>query len=343
MNLSNEMKFAVLTAVASVVAFAVFDSLTAALAVGILIVLEVSLSFDNAVLNAKVLKGMSAEWQQRFLTWGMLIAVFGMRVVFPIAIVSIASGLSLMDVSTMTLNNPEKYAKMLEETHYMLSAFGGTFLFIVFLEFLYDSEREEKWFKPVENFFAKVGHLEGISILTVLSVILTVSSLVPTEHQLEVLFSSLIAVVISLALSISTEYLEKFQEGLKNYSTKSVVSAGLISFIYLEVLDASFSLDGVLGAFAISKFIIVIAVGLGIGALFVRAITLQLVRSGTLDNYIYLEHGAHYAIGALAFIMALSMFMHVNEVIAGTIGALFIGLGYWSSLKHKKNHPEMYQ
>ena len=112
MNLSNEMKFAVLAAVASVVSFAIFDSLTAALAVGILIVLEVSLSFDNAVLNAKVLKGMSAEWQQRFLTWGMLIAVFGMRVIFPIAIVSIASGMSLMDVSTMTLNDPEKYAKM---------------------------------------------------------------------------------------------------------------------------------------------------------------------------------------------------------------------------------------
>ena len=59
----------------------------------VLSVLEISLSFDNAVVNATVLEDMDKVWQRRFLTWGMLIAVFGMRFVFPLAIVAIAAGL----------------------------------------------------------------------------------------------------------------------------------------------------------------------------------------------------------------------------------------------------------
>jgi hypothetical protein len=92
----------------------------------------------------------------------------------------------------------------------------------------------------------------------------------------------------------------------------------------LEILDASFSFDGVIGAFALSSDIFIIMVGLGIGAMYVRSITIHLVEAGTLTEYKYLEHGAHYAIGALALIMFIKMFTEVNELIVGGLGIAFI-------------------
>jgi len=106
--------------------------------------------------------------------------------------------------------------------------------------------------------------------------------------------------------------------------------------LYLEVLDASFSFDGVIGAFAITKDIIIIMIGLGVGAWFVRSMTIYLVEKGTLSAYIYLEHGAHYAIGALALIMIASVKFHIPEVITGLIGIAFIGLAFMSSVKHRR-------
>ena len=88
-------------------------------------------------------------------------------------------------------------------------------------------------------------------------------------------------------------------------------------FLYLEVLDASFSFDGVIGAFAITNDIVLMALGLGIGAMYVRSLTVYLVRQGTLDDYVYLEHGAHYAIGALAVILLVTIQYEINEVITG--------------------------
>jgi hypothetical protein len=102
------------------------------------------------------------------------------------------------------------------------------------------------------------------------------------------------------------------------------------------VLDASFSFDGVIGAFAITKDVVIIMLGLGVGALFVRSITIYLVRQGTLSAYRYLDHGAHYAVGALATIMVISMHFHVPELITGLIGILFISAGVWSSVRHNK-------
>jgi hypothetical protein len=101
--------------------------------------------------------------------------------------------------------------------------------------------------------------------------------------------------------------------------------AGFMSFLYLEVLDASFSFDGVLGAFAVTKDVVLIAIGLGIGALWVRSLTIFMVRRGTLDSYKYIEHGAHYTIAILASIFILSIFINVPEVIVGLVGIGVIG------------------
>jgi hypothetical protein len=115
-----------------------------------------------------------------------------------------------------------------------------------------------------------------------------------------------------------------------------LVSAGLISFLYLELMDASFSFDGVNAAFAVSSNIITIAVGLGIGALFIRTLTVYLVNQGVLDEYLYLEHGAHWAIGILAVLLFMGIFVHVPELVTGLMGVLFIGSSFVQSLTEKR-------
>ena len=108
--------------------------------------------------------------------------------------------------------------------------------------------------------------------------------------------------------------------------------AAFFMFLYLEVIDASFSFDGVIGAFAITNDIFEMALGLGIGAMYIRSLTVYLVRKGTLDDYVYLEHGAHYAIGALAVILLVTIKYEIPEVITGLVGVALIGLSFASSV-----------
>ena len=109
---------------------------------------------------------------------------------------------------------------------------------------------------------------------------------------------------------------------------------------YLEVLDASFSFDGVIGAFAVTTDPIIIAIGLGVGAFYVRSITIYLVHQGTLSDYRYLDHGAHWAIGALAALLMISIGVHVPEIITGLIGVAFIGAAFYMSLRANKLDAE---
>ena len=111
-----------------------------------------------------------------------------------------------------------------------------------------------------------------------------------------------------------------------------VAKNGLASFLYLEILDASFSLDSCIGALVISKDIFIIAGGLAIGAMFVRSTTLQLVESGTLNEYKYLEHGAFYAIACLSGIMFASTMIHIPELVTGVLSVSFIAAAYWHSV-----------
>lgn len=301
----------------------------------ILIILEMSISFDNAVVNARILKDMSTVWQQRFLTWGMVIAVFGMRVVLPLSIVAIVSGLGFFEVTNMALNDQEQYAKHIEDSSYIISSFGGMFLLMVFLSFMFDKEKDVHWIGFLERTFSKIGKLDSFTVAFALTLLMITAYNVPQKEQFSVVISGLIGLVLFILLNSLSSYMESIKETATTVK-KSIVSAGFISFMYLEVLDASFSLDGVIGAFAITKDVVIITLGLGIGALFVRSMTVSLVRRGTLNSFIYLEHGAHYAIGSLAVIMFLHMFMHVTSLITGTIGVIFIGAGIYSSIRHKK-------
>ena len=291
---------------------------------GVLAILEVSLSFDNAVVNAKILGDMDEVWQKRFLTWGMIIAVFGMRFLFPLIIVGISSHMNIMDALNLALHKPEEYKEILEKTIDYVYAFGGAFLLMVGLDFFFDEEKEVFWVKWIEQnqLIENLGKVDAIELILATGVGL-VLTYVTKDYAISLSYFSgmlLHSLINSLDNLLGTD-------GVKN---------GLMGLIYLEILDASFSFDGVIGAFAISMNVLIIMLGLGIGALFVRSLTLHFVRTNKLAEYIYLEAGAHYAIISLAVIMFLEIFHHIPEIVSGTIGIVFITLSFISSLKEKR-------
>jgi uncharacterized protein len=300
----------------------------------ILGVLEVSLSFDNAVVNASVLKRMDERWQRYFLTWGILIAVFGMRLVFPIAIVSAATDIGFLGVADMALRDPATYSQHLTDAHVQIAAFGGMFLLMVFFSFIFDEGRELHWLGKIEEKMASFGKLESIEIILALGLLLATQNWLPEAMRLEALVAGVAGVILFVIVDSLDALFEDEEEG--EQLAAAVKKAGMMSFLYLEVLDASFSFDGVIGAFAITQDVVIIMLGLAIGAMFVRSLTVYLVRQGTLDEYVFLEHGAHYAIGALAGIMLVSINHHIPEVITGLVGAAFIGLSVLSSIRYKK-------
>ncbi|GHV08887.1 hypothetical protein AGMMS50229_18020 [Campylobacterota bacterium] len=305
--------------------------------VAVLGVMEVSLSFDNAVVNASVLKEMSEKWQTIFLTVGILVAVFGMRLFFPIAIVAIATGLGMGEVTAMALNNPDEYSAHLTSAHAGIATFGGMFLLLVFFSFLLDEEKETHWLEAIEERLAKLGKIDSAAVLIALIILFGMYLWLPldTAAKLTVVSAGLGGVILFVAVS-SLDSLFESKEGGEE-AVKVAKRSGIAAFLYLEVLDASFSFDGVIGAFAITRDVVIIMLGLAIGAMFVRSLTVHLVRNGTLDEYIFLEHGAHYAIGTLAFIMLAGIVVHVSEVITGLIGVAFIALAFFSSLCHKRS------
>ncbi|MGW1714359.1 DUF475 domain-containing protein [Streptomyces sp. NPDC002156] len=329
--------------------------------VAILSILEISLSFDNAVVNAGILKKMSAFWQKIFLTIGVLIAVFGMRLVFPVVIVAISASMGPIEAIDLAFNNKDQYEQLVTDAHPAIAAFGGMFLLMIFLDFIFE-DRDIKWLGWLERPLAKLGKVDMLSVCIALAVLLVSALTFATNaHQHggahvdkaeTVLLSGiggLITYMIVGGLSGFFENrLEEAEEreheeeeeaertGKKKPAVVMVGQAAFFMFLYLEVLDASFSFDGVIGAFAITNDIVLMALGLGIGAMYVRSLTVYLVRQGTLDDYVYLEHGAHYAIGALAAILLVTIQYQINEVITGLVGVVLIGASFWSSVRRNK-------
>lgn len=305
----------------------------------VLAVLEVSLSFDNAAVNASILKDMDPVWQRRFLTWGIAIAVFGMRIVFPLVIVMVAASLGPVEAMRLALNEPAEYQRIVSDAHVGLMGFGGAFLGMVGLKYFFDAEKEVNWIEAIERPLAKVANIEAIAIGVVLAGTWAVASVLAEEEALTFLIAAIAGLLTYLAVEIVNHLLEP-----PTPTTGDVAKAGFGAFLYLEVLDASFSFDGVIGAFALTNNLIIIAIGLGIGAMFVRSMTIFLVNKGTMSEYRYLEHGAFYAIIALAVIMYCNTFVHIPEVITGVIGAVLIGLAFWSSVRWNRAnagaHPE---
>ncbi|MFD4608461.1 MULTISPECIES: DUF475 domain-containing protein [unclassified Streptomyces] len=329
--------------------------------VAILSILEISLSFDNAVVNAGILKKMNAFWQKIFLTVGVLIAVFGMRLVFPVVIVAISAKMGPVEAVDLALNNKDHYQQLVTDAHPAIAAFGGMFLLMIFLDFIFE-DRDIKWLPWIERPLAKLGRIDMLSVCIALAVLLITAFTFATHaHQhagahvdkaQTVLISGIAGLITYMVVGGLSGYFEdKLEEdeereheeeeeaartGRKRSAVALAGKAAFFMFLYLEVLDASFSFDGVIGAFAITNDIVLMALGLGIGAMYVRSLTVYLVRQGTLDDYVYLEHGAHYAIGALAVILMVTIQYQINEVITGLVGVVLIAWSFWSSVRRNR-------
>jgi len=292
--------------------------------------IEVTFSFDNAVVNAKVLGTLSLFWQKIFVTLGVLIAVFGMRIVFPILVVMLTSRLGWGDVVTLALQHPNEYAARLTEAHTGIASFGGLFLLMLALQFFFDPERKVHWITRFERPLQRSG--SWLFYTSVSFLILVVVSFSPMNKRPMDTFAAGVAGIITyLLVQLLTSVFD--HDGNAGHSIQKAGVAGFIGFLYLEVLDASFSFDGVIGAFAITNNVVLIAAGLGIGALWVRSLTLFMVRHKLLESYRFLEHGAHYTIGILALILLFSLFKDVPEYVAGSIGVVIIGLAIVSSIR----------
>ncbi len=303
----------------------------------VLAVLETSLSFDNAVVNAMKLEKMSEKWRHRFLTWGIAIAVFGMRFLFPVLVVAIFAKLDMLTVTRIALTDSQQYASYLHATHAPIVTFGGMFLVLLFLNYFFDHKKEVHWIKCIEKPLAHMDHIRGIEIIISLLMLVGVQSFMSAESKVPVIMSGIAGIITFLAIDGMANFLEKHEEMRAAQAvSQGAKSVGLISFIYLELIDASFSLDGVLGAFALSNDVLIITIGLAIGAMFVRSLTIMLVEKKTLAKFLYLEHGAHWAIGALAVIMLISTVKEVPEVVTGLIGLFFIVTALISSIVHNK-------
>jgi hypothetical protein len=327
----------------------------------ILGLMEISLSFDNAVVNARVLEKMSVFWQKIFLTVGILIAVVGMRLLMPLILVSVTTGLSFSEVIALALQKGDPatigtYGHYLHDAHPQIAAFGGMFLLMLFLDFIFE-DRDIKWLTWLEKPLAKVGQLDSLSYVVALAVLLLAASI--AEDPLVVLIAGALGLITYILVNGLGSLFEGGDAGEESpgihgsaedvaesigskrggASALAVLTgrAAFFSFLYLEVLDASFSFDGVIGAFAITADPILILLGLGlIGAMFVRSLTIFLVRQGTLNDYIYLDHGAHWAIGALAGILIISIGFDIPELVTGLIGVFLIGAAFASSIAANK-------
>lgn len=326
--------FSVAVTLGSLAAALMLGGASSAFLVAVLIVIEVTFSFDNAIINARVLATMSPFWQKAFMTIGMLIAVFGMRLIFPVLVVMLTAGLSWNDVISLATHDPERYAHELDKSHLSISAFGGMFLLMLALNFFFDVTRSVHWLHRIEKPLQRAGRW-WLGAAVSFTLLLIIIFILPTTDTKTVLPAGVFGIGTYLAVHGLSELFSK--SGTKAVKqTGGVVktgAAGLAAFLYLEVLDASFSFDGVIGAFAVTQDVIIIAVGLGVGALWVRSLTLFMVRRKTLHAYRFLEHGAHYTIGLLAAMLLLGLFFKVPEAVAGIAGICIITASIVSSVK----------
>ena len=347
-----------LVSIGALVIAYLYGGVTALALTLILGILEVSLSFDNAVINATVLRRMSEFWQKMFLTIGIVIAVFGMRLVFPLVVVWLASGLNPAQALDLALNPPAdgaahfpdgdpSYETIITDAHPQIAAFGGMFLLMLFLDFIF-ADKEITWLSWIERPLIRIGKLDQLSVVVATAVLVTTASFIaPGGKASTVMIAGALGMITYIVVNSLGELfnveeeevdaeLETAKSGPSDLA-KAAGKAGFFLFLYLEVLDASFSFDGVIGAFAITADPIIIALGLGlIGAMFVRSLTVYLVRQGTLSEYVYLEHGAHWAIGALALILFYSIGTHIPEVVTGLIGVVLIVAALVTSIVRRR-------
>jgi len=307
--------------------------------VGVLAPLEIALSIDNAILNARVLRGWSEPWRNLFVYVGLPIAVFGMRLVFPLVIVAIIGHLNLVDAALMAIHNPKQYADVITSAQHEVNAFGGAFLLLVFLSWAFNGEKDEHWLGVVEAPMARLAAKAAkLDVLLTIGAVLGTSYLIGEAERLSYIVAGIAGVMSFVAAHALGDLLQSGddEDASESNAAVGVVKQGIGGLIYLELLDASCSFDGVIGALAISNKILLIAIGLGIGAAYVRDVTLLLVKDDTLAKFKYLEHGAFYAIGFLAFTLFAHVKLQLPDVVTGGVGFVLLLIALLHSMHAKK-------
>lgn len=347
MNLLKHFKYDIpFTIICLVIAY-FYGGLAVIPTVIMLAALEIVFSFDNAAVNSKYLVQMSPFWRKMFLTVGILIAVFGMRLIFPFAIVSVAGGVSLPEAFHLAFakgdaHTPGTFGYILHHAHPLITPFAGIFLLMLALNYFLDTERDKPWLSWIEKPLIKAGHFDSLSILISLLTLAGITKwMSPEGREMGVLFSGILGLITYLAVNGLVAFMEAQQEAKedalehRNGTALLVGKQAFSLFLFLEVLDASFSFDGVLGAFAVTNDAIVIALGLGIGAMAVRSLTIFLVDEGALENYRYMEAGAHWAIGILAVLLLVTLAHPLPDWVVGLSGIVVIAASILSS--HRAN------
>lgn len=320
-----------------------FAGWAALFSVVVLTVLEITFSFDNAVVNSRLLVRMSPFWQFLFMTVGIFVAVFLVRFALPIFIVQLTADLGFVEVVQLALNNPAHYAEELHKAAPMIDAFGGTFLLMIGVAYFLDHEKDVHWIHWIEKRLAPLGRYDNITTFVMIAAALVMYFTVGGDGATRAMV--LVAAIAGIALHIGLDLFGAIADGdedddqnedetkPQNKGKVLVGVAAFVMFLRLEVLDASFSFDGVIGAFAITSSVLIIMAGLGAGALWVRSMTVHLVRAGTLAKFRYLEHGAMWAIAFLGGVMILKLYgIEPPEWATGSIGLVFIGLAVASSM-----------
>ncbi len=302
----------------------------------VLAIMEVTFSFDNAVVNSRILARMSPLWQKLFLTVGIFIAVFLVRFALPIIIVQLATGLGFKEVLDMAFSDPDRYGEEVHNAAPVIDAFGGAFLLMLGISYFLDHDKVIHWLRPIERAMAWAGQLRFVKLIVMLVVAAILYFTVDKELQNTVLLSSMLGIILHVGLETMSKVFDKAMKK-KTQIKHQVGWAAFASFMYLEVLDASFSFDGVIGAFAITNSVILIVAGLGVGAFWVRSLTVYLLRTGTLAKYRYLEHGAHWAILALGIMMLIKLYhIELPEYVTGSLGLVFIITALVTSIIEKR-------
>jgi len=292
---------------------------------------EIIISVDNAIINAEVLRTMSKKARKWFLFWGILIAVFLVRGLLPWIIVW-ASNPSLGFLGSFTASfssNPE-IAKVIEESAPILLIGGGTFLVFLFFHWLF---LEPKHYGLVgEEFIQK----KGVWFFAIVSILLSVIVWSAVKKQPWMAFG---AVVGSTAFFITHGFKENAEQAEKQMLEGSDKMSDISKIFYLEVIDTTFSIDGILGAFAFTFILPLILIGNGIGAIVVRQLTVSNIER--VKKYKYLKNGAMYSILALGSVMILHSFgVDIPEWISPILTFAIIGYFFWKSVREIKSNPK---
>lgn len=277
---------------------------------------EIISSVDNAIVNAHVLKTLPGKYRKIFLLWGLLFAVFIVRGVLPFIIVWIANpDLSIIQVITSTFSGSEAIRGYLDQSKPLLLLGGGLYLFFVFLSWLFLEEKKYAFF--VEGFI----HRQGAWFYAFASLV-TVAVVYFSLQQNPVLA---LAATIGVSAFFITDGFKKNAEANEKKLLSPAMSAWS-KILYLEILDASFSIDGVIGAFAFTLSVPLIILGNGLGAFVIRELTVRGV--DLINSLAYLKNGAMYSIGVLGAIMILEAFGHEYPFWLAPLN-VFILLGFF--------------